>query len=430
MIASFKRFLLLCFFSITILGITNAQELTELDLKEAHRLAKLNYPLSEERFLLQKISEVNLLLLKKNRLPVLSFNAEGRLQSDNVQIGGNDPNFPINVDVPLESYKAYLGLNLDIYDGGVNSAQKKIEEANETANQEALKVKLRSLKDRINLVFFNIQLARQQRDLLNTSLLDIEASIKTSESKVNNGVLLVSELNKLKVRRLELLSDQEKLNGDISAFISVLESLIGSSISENVVLNFPSIYTLPANLRLSRPEQDLYDAQKEVLKAQKNITNASKKPRLSVFGEGGLGYPNPLNFSDVESSFYGVVGVKLSWRFLDWGQGRKEKEKIDLQIKRSETDKLTFEFDLLSRKQEFIKRIKAIEKQILNDQEIAELQSQILSQTNNQLRNGVINSSDYLQQINAELKAKQQLKLHEIQLEQLKIEYLTLFGSL
>lgn len=412
------------------LGYLHAQELKELDLVEAYRLARMNYPLSEDRLVIEEISEINLQLLSKNRLPVLSINAEGKLQSDNVQIGSNDPTFPINVDAPLETYKAYLGLNLDIYDGGLTSAQKNIESANKEVDQKALKVKLRSLKERINLVFFNIQLARQQRDLLGTALLDIETNIKTAEVRVKNGVILLSELNQLKVKRLELISEQDKLNGDIEAFISILEKLIGASVSKDIILDFPSVFSLPAEIQISRPEQDFYDAQKEVLIARKGLTDASQKPKVSIFGEGGLGYPNPLNFSDIETSLYGMVGLKLSWKFIDWGKGRKEKEKLDLQIKRSEIDKLTFEFDVLSRKKEFINRIEAVEKQTKNDEEIVELQSQILAQTNTQLNNGVINSNDYLQQVNAELKAKQQLMLHEIQLLQLKIEYLTLFGSL
>ena len=426
----FKRIFLIVSLFLLFFGSPKAQEIRELDLKEVYRLAKLNYPLSEDRLLMEEVSEVNLVLLSKNRLPVLSFNAEGRLQSDNVQIGSGDPAFPINVDVPLESYRAYLGLNLDIYDGGLTSAQKEIEKANEAVNQEALKVKLRSLKDRINLVFFNIELARKQRDILGTSLLDIETTIISSESKVKNGILLSSEVNKLKVRRLELLSDQGRLEGDIQAFVSVLEKLIGSSVSEEVKLNFPSIFVLPSGIDITRPEQDLYEAQKDVLKAQKSMTKAGQRPKLSLFGEGGLGYPNPLNFTDVESSFYGVAGLKLSWRFLDWGKAKKENQKIDLQIKRSEVDRLTFEFDIVSRKQEFVRRIYALEKQIQNDQEIVVLQSQILDQITTQINNGVISSNDYLQQVNAELRAKQQLKLHETQLIQLKIEYLTLFGNL
>ncbi|MFV1885237.1 MAG: TolC family protein [Balneola sp.] len=417
-------------FSSTWTLIAEAQEIRELDLGEAHRLVRLNYPLSDDRLLIEEITNLNLLLIQRNRLPVLTFSAEGKVQSDNVQIGGNDPNFPINVDVPLESYKAYMGLNYNIYDGGLTSAQKKLERASESVNQEALEVNLRTLKDRINQLFFNVELARQQRNILNISLKDIEANIKTAEARVKNGVILLSELNKLKVRQLELLSEQDKLEGDITAFLSILEKLIGSEISTEVLLKFPSVFTLPENVGISRPEQDLFEAQKEVLAAQKELTGVNKKPKLSLFGEGGLGYPNPLNFSDVERSFYGLVGVKLSWNFLDWGKGRKEKDKIDLQIKQTEVDKLTFEFDMRSREQEFIKRIEAVEKQIENGNQIVELQSQILKQTNTQLKNGVINSSDYLEQVNAELRAKQQLKLHEIQLEQLKVEYLTLFGNL
>jgi hypothetical protein len=41
-----------------------------------------------------------------------------------------------------------------------------------------------------------------------------------------------------------------------------------------------------------------------------------------------------------------------------------------------------------------------------------------------QLENGVITSTDYVNQLNEQLQAKLQLKLHEVQIEQKRVEYL------
>jgi len=407
-----------------------SQEKNVLKLEEAYRLARLNYPISNDRILIDEISALNIELIKRNRLPSISLNAQGTLQSDNIKIGSDDPAFPINIEGPLDTYKAYLGLNFDLYDGGFAASQKKIEEARNLANQQLLKVDLNTLKDRINLLFFNIELAREQKKHLETFLNDIETNQKTVDSKVKNGVALKSELNKLKVRRLELLSEMERLDGDIKAFITIMKKLTGSEIQDDVMLKFPSLFSFQEDIEISRPEQELYNARQEVLRAQNGLTNAGLKPRLSVFGEGGVGNPNPINFSDTETSIYGLVGIKLSWSFLDWGKGKKEKERIGLQVKQIEVDRMTFEFEIHSRKGEFIQRMEALKKQIRNDLEIVELQAEIAEQANTQLQNGVINSSEYLEQVNADLRYRQQLKLHEIQLEQVKVEYLTLFGNL
>ena len=425
-----SQLLIIIFILFGITNIAYCQERPVLKLTDAYRMAEVYYPLTNSKRLAVKISELNIEALNRERLPTITGNVEGKYQSDNITIGGDGPTFPINVTVPLESYKAYAGFNFILFDGGLISSKKDIERASLNVNQQQLEVRLRGLKDRINLLFFSIKLARQQFKLLTTSILDIQSNIESAEAGVNNGILLESELSKLKVRRLELESERAGLTGDIKAYLLVFGELIGKEITEETVLMIPEGIDLSNVESISRPEQELFEYQKQQLSAQKGIISADRKPKLSLFGEGGVGTPNPLNFTNTETSVYGLVGVKLSWKLTDWRKGKKDREKINVQIRRSEVDRLTFEFDILTRQQEFQSKIEAIKEQLLNDEEIVKLHSEILEQANVQLLNGVINLNDYLIQVNAELSAKQRLELHKIQLEQLKVEYLTLFGKL
>jgi Flp pilus assembly secretin CpaC len=70
-----------------------------------------------------------------------------------------------------------------------------------------------------------------------------------------------------------------------------------------------------------------------------------------------------------------------------------------------------------------------LQEQIKIDQQIADLQADILNQLAAQLDNGVITSTDYLTQTNAELLARQQLELHQLQLLQTQLNFLNERGD-
>ncbi|MEM1134658.1 MAG: TolC family protein [Bacteroidota bacterium] len=425
-----QKALTLSYFLSCLINYTSAQELKKLELINAYNLAEKNYPLIVNDQLLQSVTALNLEIIAKERLPSITGNFEGRIQSDNVSIGTGDPNSPLNLEVPLESHNAYVDINFNLYDGGVTAAEKRIEQANLKVNQQQLKVNLRAIKDRINVLFFSIMLSRQQKVLLKTSIEDIEANIQTLQAGYDNGTVLESELSKLKVRKLELQSDELRLDGDIKAYFSVLEHLVGTPLNTNTELTLPPFSESMIDGNISRPEQDLYDFEKELLTSQVGIINASRNPKISIFAQGGFGYPNPLNFSDIATSTFALGGVRINWKIIDWNKANKEREKLDILLQQIQVKKQTFEFDIASREDEYRQKIAALIQQLENDRKIVTLQQDILKQTETQLNNGIINSNDYLIQVNAELSARLQLELHTVQLQQLQIDYLTLFGIL
>ncbi len=410
--------------------LTYAQR-SSLQLEDAYTLANANYPLIKDEPLLQQLTDLNLQILNRKRLPTIDLVGLGQIQSENVQIGTNDPNSPISVDVPLESYRSYLDINYNLFDGGLIDASKKTEASQLRVNQQALKVSLRNLKDQVNSLFLNILLLQQQKNLLAISKEDISTNIALLQAGFDNGTILESELAKLKVRKIELESEEISLQGDIDAFLEVLGKLLGVPVGKDTVLALPaSLFQKNMTLSITRPEQTLFDYQTELLETQKGMINADRLPKIALFAQGGVGYPNPLNFADVSTTTYGLGGLRLNWNILDWGIARKEKNKIEVQKQQIEVDRAVFEFDIQQNERESLQKLNAIEAQIEKDEQIVALQSEILKQSAVQLQEGVINSNDYVLQVNAELSARQQLELHLIQKQKIQIEYLTLFGKL
>jgi outer membrane protein TolC len=65
--------------------------------------------------------------------------------------------------------------------------------------------------------------------------------------------------------------------------------------------------------------------------------------------------------------------------------------------------------------------IEKIQNLLPKDREIIALYEEIIKEMDLQLENGVITSTDYVNQLNEQLQAKLQLKLHEVQIEQKRV---------
>ena len=401
-----------------------------LNLEEAYKMAEANYPLIKDAPILEGISEANLTILEKKRLPTLNLVGVGQIQSENITIGGEAPNSPLSIELPLESYRGYLDLNYNLFDGGMTRASKVAEKSQLKVQQQTLQVNLRSLKDQVNNLFLSILLFKQQKELLHISMENILSNISRMQAGFDNGTVLESELSKLKVRKIEMESEQINLEGNIDAGLEVLSKLLGTEVDKQTNLILPDAIIQQHKLSISRPERQLFDYQTDFLEAQKGKIDAGRLPKISLFAQGGVGYPNPVNFADISTSTYGLGGLRLNWNVFDWGAAKIEKEKIEIQKEQIAIDREVFEFNITRQEEDFFKKLEAIVGQIEKDDQIVALQAEILKQSAVQLQQGVINANDYLMQVNAELSARQQRELHLVQKQKLQIEYLTLFGKL
>ncbi len=397
-----------------------------INLEQAYQWANSNYPLIKDANLIDQIEAVNLDIIKKESLPSLSVNGRAQYQSENIELAtGNTV-----LAAPLEIWNASVNVDYDLYDGGIKKAQKDIEIASANVNRKSLEVQLRNLKDRVNTLVFAIALSRKQEQILQTSIDDIDVNIKTLQSGFENGTVLESEVSKLKVRRLELNTDLIKTKGNVSTYITLLEQLTGKTLPKDVQFITPTELVSSSALAMNRPEEELYDSQKSLIAAQEASIAASTMPKISLFAEGGVGNPNPLNFADFNTSTYGLIGAKLNWNIFNFGKSKKEREKLKIEQDQIEVDRETFLFDLDNDVKEYLEQIETIKLQIENNEQIVALQTDILNQSRVQLDNGIINSSEYITQLNAKLNAENQLELNRVELQQININYLTLIGQL
>lgn len=420
----------LCFIAVCLMISQEslwAQVRSELSLPEAYAALEESYPLLENDSLIERIYRTELDKLALDKRPDLLLKADARIQSETVSFP-EDVGIPVSIDLPLYSARSYLEVNYALYDGGWNKAQVDQKKADWQVEKKSLEVEAYGLRQRINQLFVGISLSRAQGNLLKTSQQDLAARREVLEAGLRSGVVLESEVSRLKVRELELHAQLQQLNYRIAGSLETLAVLTGLELAPDIALDLPPYEQQAPAYALNRPEQELFLLKKSALLQKEALLEVQKRPQIQLFAQGGAGVPNPLNFFDNNLSPYALAGVSFQWKLSDRKQLTQDREILYLRTQQIQKQKESFEFNMDAAQANYWAEVENLTEQIRKDEEIAELQGEILAQLATQLENGVITSADYLIQSNAELRARQNLELHKIQLQQKHLEYTTQRG--
>jgi len=151
-------------------------------------------------------------------------------------------------------------------------------------------------------------------------------------------------------------------------------------------------------------------------------------PKVYAFVQGGYGRPG-LNMLSNNFEAYYMVGANFKWTLWDWNKNRKDRKVLDVQKKMIQDKREMFDVNLNIDLQNRLSTIVKLEEALKRDNQIVELRSRITKTSASRFENGVITSSDYLADLNAEKVAKINLETHRIQLVQAKANYLLAKGN-
>ena len=97
--------------------------------------------------------------------------------------------------LPKDQYRAQIGVNQVLWDGGDISAKKRLTQAQAKAELENNTVLLYELNDRVNRLFFGILLQEESLQQNQTYRKDIKDVIASVEGMIANGVANDYDLN-------------------------------------------------------------------------------------------------------------------------------------------------------------------------------------------------------------------------------------------
>jgi len=390
----------------------SAQTPGPLKIEDCYQLARKNYPLAKQHELIEKTKEYSLQNASKGYLPQVGIFGQASYQSDVTNVPIKLP----GLDIPTlskDQYKVYAEVNQTIFDAGTIKNEQRIIESNAVIESQKLEVELYKLKERINDLFFGILLIDEQ--IVQNELLkkDIDLGIKKTEASIANGTALKSSADQLKAELLKANQQTITLKASRKAYLDMLELFINQNPDENTVLVKPAM--IPVSQEIKRPELLLYEYENKGLDIQNKKINSRNLPKFNLFLQGGAGRPGLDMLSNDFSPYY-IGGIRLNWALSGLYTQKKEKELVNINRRNIDLQKETFLFNTNSTLKQQHAEISKLQQLIASDDEIIELRTRVKTTSLAQLENGVINTNDYLNEVNAEDQARQNKILNEIQL--------------
>lgn len=398
----FKYLFLLYCFSM------NAQTLT---LQQCYQLARENYPLIKRNDLLAKSKDYTVENASKAWLPQINILGQATYQSDVTQLPIKLPNATVE-PLSKDQYKVFADVNQTIFDGGMITNQKKIAELQSQTEIQKNEVELEKLKDRINQLFFGIIQTDEQINQLDLSKSDLQNGLKKAEAQLKYGTILRSNVDVLKAQLINIEQQQIELKSLKSNFIKMLSCFTNKNLDENTQLEKPEKLLLTNEN--NRPELKLFDLQKQLSESQKSLIKSKNLPKLGAFLQAGYGKPG-LNMLKNEFDTFFIGGIKLNIPISGFYTKSNELALIDNQQQDIDIQKENFLFNQKFSMIQNSNDLEKIQKLIDKDIEIISLRESIKKASLAQLENGVINTNDYLREVNAEEQAKISKIKHEIQ---------------
>jgi outer membrane protein TolC len=418
------RFICIVFLLLTSLWSFSQQSDT-LTLYECYDQAVINYPVVKQKEFIKDAFTNKIKNIRTNWYPSLLLNGQSTYQSDVVDIPVQGFQLPSQ---PHDQYKLYFELNQQIYDGGTNKSYKNIENTNFEIELQQIEVELSSLKHRITQVYFSVLLLEKQHDLLNLTLDELREKSIVVESGIENGILLPADKN---VLQAEILNLEQKILGvelDKETMLRVLGELTGIELNTGIYLVLPESDLVYDNINM-RPEFALFDLHKKQTDLNSKLLSTMNRPKFFAFSQAGYGKPG-LNILNEEFDTYYLIGLGFRWSFFDWGDTKRKAKILYSQKEIIDTKIETFEKNLNISLENEIANIRKYGQSVELDKQIVQLRTEVKESSFSRLKNGVITSTDFLTELNAETQAKLQLETHIILLQQSVFNYLTLKGEI
>jgi outer membrane protein TolC len=394
-------------FTLVFIAISFFCTAQVLSLDSCIQMAKRNYPLAKQNGLISENEENSINADNKNWLPKLSFIGKAAYQSEVVEFLGKS--------FPHDSYLSAIDLEQTIYDGGAIKQQKRLDKISGETELLKNQVELYKLADRISQLYSNILLLRENIKTLNVYRDDIQNKKNIVAASVSNGLALQSNLESLEAEELKTEQSLIEAKENLLALYQSLGMYLNKPIDDNTVLDTQPIMAATTGNEINRPELRLFESQKSLLDVRHKLNTKSAFPRLAVSAEGAYGRPGP-NFLNQDLRFFGQAAVSLKWNIGALYNLSNEKQNISISKKMLDVQKEVFEFNLKAALAQQSAQINSLREIIEKDKQIIEKRHHIRETASKQLENGSITSTDYLTELNAEMQATLNQKVHEIKL--------------
>lgn len=412
---------------LSFFALSFAQKPREISLQECMEQAVIQHPLYNQHQLQSQLNDLKLDNLSAELLPQISLNGKASLQNEVIELPISIPGITIP-SVSKDQYRLSLDINQALYRGGMNKYQNSLEQNNMTIANTLIDKELYSVKIQTKNIFFQIVLIDKQRQILITYQEVLNSKYNEAQVLVDEGVALASLLDVLKIELLNIKQELFAIDFKRKSLINNLNELTQMHLKNDITFSLPQILELPTEQQ-NRFEYHLLSLQQQQLETSKGMLDVKNKPMVFAFATAGLGRPGFNMLSNNFDDFY-MIGLNLKWDLWDWNKTRTSKKMVDINKDLIESQKQNFELNIqlgLNQLQAEIEKQKSL---VESDPEIIALHTQVLNTAEAQFKNGTLNSTDLIVEMQKLNQAKLNYELHQIGLINSKLMYIELLGKL
>ncbi|MFP4528717.1 MAG: TolC family protein [Candidatus Kapaibacterium sp.] len=401
-------------------------------LQDCYRLAREHHPLAGRDSIYDTIEKRQMLNLDAAWYPQIDLFGQAQYQSDVTEIPIDIQLPNVNLDmpqIPKTQYKAGVQVNQIIWDGGALAARRGLVRQETLARKSESAADMLSVEQKVNDAFFGVMALRQNKSIIQLNMTTLETRLESVNSAVRAGVTTESQANILRAELLRLRQRVDELNSAAESSLYSLARLTDRDFGSDLELEFPREPGIKGIIpdAASRPEYKAFDHNRKSLDESESLADAEIMPKFFAFGQGAIGRPGLDMFDPDPQPFY-IVGLKMSWKFWDWGTSSREREVLELRRSLIDKQEETLRMNINIGGQRYIDRISALGELIAQDKEIIELKQKIVDAAASQMDNGTITATEYISEFNSLMEARMNLQSHRLELIRAKYEYLTFLG--
>jgi outer membrane protein TolC len=372
--------------------------------------------------LITQNSDVSLKAINENWFPKLSFLAQGVYQSEVVSIPGFATGFP------HDSYLTQVSLDQTLFEGGQTKQQKNIEHINAQIEVQKNEMELYKLIDRVNQLYVSVLLTRSNNELLKIFKANLENRKKNLESGAKNELVLASSVDELEAEILK--TEQSIIEGteNLTALYQNLALLTNRTFNDSTIFEMTPIGgKVNLSAPITRLETELFSLQESLVDSRYKLTNRLALPKISVGIAGNYGRPGP-NFINQNLRFFGSANLTVRWNMSSLYGLNREKTRYEINKQMISVQRETFDLSVQTALTTQQAQLNSMQTVIEKDKLIVEKRHNVATTGASQLDNGKITVTAYTTQLNEEMSAKLNQKIHEIKLMNAQSGYNTTKG--
>jgi len=371
--------------------------------------------------------------LATERLPQLLLSSETTHQSDVTSIGISTPT-GTPPQPPRDRWQALVNVQQLLYDGGSIAGRRALERARLEESREAVHAAQYRLRAEVDSYFFTAFLLQERERELAALDDDLSARLDVLRARVREGVALPGEVASLEAELLRARQTAAEVRAGRRGALATLTVLSGEPVTELHVLTLPDLARegeaspgADREIVRARPEFAQFARTRARIGSEAALADVERRPRVYAFAQAGYGRPGLDQFKREADEFW-IAGVKMEWRFWNWGTVRRQRDVLQLQQRIVATEEDAFAVSLERGVQTDIEQIARLHSSLATDERIVALRVQVERQATAQLNEGVITAADYVEARTDLLEARLGLQRHRVELAQARARYLTTLG--